>query len=362
MVMKKRFNKRSLLITGLVGFVALAYITCSIVFVFLRDQKGAMVLPDKQQAVSKLDHYLNQYQKLTESEDPKKALELLKREIKSDRYLAKNCHSVAHQIGKSALKMYGSFAAATPYQDAICNSGFVHGVIEATFKDSRDISRDLNEVCKDATQNLYTKWECFHGIGHGVMYYTNNNLPLSLQFCSSFKSDFERGNCANGVYMENFNSEQSLHPSTFVKNDDLFYPCFEPNSIDRDACFYYAPVRFLELNNHNYIEAMQWCSGAGSFAESCKSGVSGQAVKDYFDDLSAVEQLCSSVGKADQSNCIQSAVTMVVNMHGNTQDASAFCESLSSKDFKRTCSSQVLIEEEQFKSTEKKSSGVRFRF
>ena len=69
----------------------------------------------------------------------------------------------------------------------------------------------MKTMCDQYRSGSYMSWQCYHGIGHGLMFYTANDLPRSLKMCEGFDTDFSRSNCANGVFMENFNADQKLH-------------------------------------------------------------------------------------------------------------------------------------------------------
>ena len=65
--------------------------------------------------------------------NPKSALIYLRERIKTDNALLRSCHALVHEIGHESYEKYGDFAKAMAYQDEICNSGYLHGVIESHF-------------------------------------------------------------------------------------------------------------------------------------------------------------------------------------------------------------------------------------
>ncbi len=84
---------------------------------------------------------------------------------------------MVREIGHAAYEKYDDFGKAMKYQDELCSSGYVHGVIEERFAQSGDILTDMKTMCADYRAGGYLQWQCYHGIGHGVMYYTSNDLP-----------------------------------------------------------------------------------------------------------------------------------------------------------------------------------------
>ena len=70
---------------------------------------------------------------LVEQEGPRVALARMRALMKDDPVLLRSCHPFMHQIGRRAYARYGSFAEAVQYRDDLCNSGYLHGVIEGHF-------------------------------------------------------------------------------------------------------------------------------------------------------------------------------------------------------------------------------------
>jgi plastocyanin len=179
---------------------------------------------------------------LVREENPRAALGRLRAEIRTDDALSRSCHPLVHDVGHAAYEKYGDFGEAMKYQDEVCNSGYLHGIIESRFKESDDVFADMKTMCDPYPQGSYMSWQCYHGIGHGVMFYTANDLPRSLEMCDGFGSAFGRSNCANGVFMENFNADQKLHLSDYLKESDPFYPCGEQAERHKAICYLYAPT------------------------------------------------------------------------------------------------------------------------
>lgn len=87
------------------------------------------------------------YMTLARDEDPKAALDLLRDESETDDALSRSCHAIVHEIGHAAYMKYGDFSEAMKYQDEICNSGYIHGIIESRFAESDDVFTDMKTLC-----------------------------------------------------------------------------------------------------------------------------------------------------------------------------------------------------------------------
>lgn len=266
---------------------------------------------------------------LVSDQNPRVALTELRERIKTDNPLLRSCHALSHEIGRAAYEKYGDFAEAVNYQDEICNSGYLHGVIESYFSTNSDVFVEMKTVCNPYPPEKFQSWECYHGIGHGVMYYTANDLPRSLAMCDSLESDFAQATCANGVFMENFNTDQKLHPSAFLKSDDLFYPCAEQSMRHQGTCYLYAPTHYLSLHQNDYAGALAWCDGAGFFYRSvCVQGVGTQAMKEHINNPKFVEAVCMSDKSAGVASCIEGMIGLYVKHYGSPEPAKILCEQL----------------------------------
>lgn len=263
------------------------------------------------------------------NQDPQVALEALREEIKTNHALLRSCHALVHEIGQKSFEKYGDFAESLMYQDEICNSGYLHGVTEGYFSKSEDIFVAMETVCNQYKHGSFLSWECFHGIGHGLMYFTLNDLPNSLKMCDSYQDNFASSNCVNGVFMENFNTDKKLHPSKFLREDDLFYPCNGQEEKYKADCYLYAPTHYLSLNKNDYAGGLVWCENAEiPYRQVCVGGVGSQAIKENINNPKFVEKICMS-NKADQVEpCIFGMVGFYINHYGSLEPAEDLCKLL----------------------------------
>src|SRR5438046_782003 len=90
----------------------------------------------------------DQLTSIVEKKKPRAALSLLTQEAKKNNALAASCHILAHDIGHAAFKKYHNFGEAMLYQNEVCNSGYMHGVIESDFSQSKDLSAEMSTICR----------------------------------------------------------------------------------------------------------------------------------------------------------------------------------------------------------------------
>src|SRR5581483_6981523 len=116
-----------------------------------------------------------------------------------------SCHFPAHRAGHFAYQLYGQHAFESC--PAECQSGCYHGIMEEFFVEegTTDAVNKIQNLC-DVISNSFFKQQCVHGLGHGIMAWTDYNLPEALAICDSLKYSHEEDtadSCATGVFMEN---------------------------------------------------------------------------------------------------------------------------------------------------------------
>jgi hypothetical protein len=161
------------------------------------------------------------------------------------------------------------------------------------------------------------------------MFYTANDLPRSLEMCDRLGDDFAGSNCANGVFMENFNADQKLHLSEFLKEEDPFYPCMNQAERHKTDCYMYAPTYFLSLHENDYAGALEWCEGAeAGFEDACAYGVGTQTLKVHLNDPGFVESVCTGGAPEQREPCVEGMAALSVSHHGALEPARGLCARL----------------------------------
>ena len=142
--------------------------------------------------------------------------------------------------------------------------------------------------------------------------------------------------------MENFNTDQKLHPSKFLKESDPFYPCQEQVSRHKGDCYLYAPTYYLSsLHKNDYVGALKWCEGADFLYKStCAQGVGSQAIKENINTPKLVEEICMSNKSAQVDSCINGMVGLFINHYGSLEPARKLCEQLGVSN-RQTCYNSI---------------------
>lgn len=310
----------------------------AVVFVMLFfPQNAKKILPDSNNLAKsqKIQTKAYAYEKMSYAEveqnllavlqekNPKFALEDLKIAMNENAAIANRCHGLVHTIGRAAYEKYKIFDQALVFEDNTCGSGYIHGVIEARLAKATDVFSELQSLCKDNSGT------CYHGVGHGLMLYTSNNVPASLAYCDTIKHDQGRLFCSEGVFMENFNTDTALHPSDFLKPNDPFFPCGEQNAVYKGTCYFYAPDYYLNLHPKEFSSALKWCESAEEgFQLICLNGLGSRMMKRNITQPKEVEKVCNQVDPTRRTYCIDGMASYYLVHHYSLEKGKEMCGTL----------------------------------
>jgi hypothetical protein len=282
------------------------------------------------------------YAKILNDHNPRAALSILREQTAINPRVLRSCHALVHSLGHEAYEKYKDFGEAMSYQNELCNSGYIHGVIEKHFTAESDIGSAMTNVCDSYVRGSFVRWQCTHGIGHGLMYYSNNDLPNTLALCDTLPDSLDQSVCRNGVFMENFNTDHKVHASSYLRDDDSFFPCGEQTEKHKSDCYLYAPTHYLTRHKNEYTKALDWCRGAvEKFIETCAQGVGSQAMKENISTPDLVETACESDEELRES-CLRGMVELYAFHHGAIEPAEALCKILKGKN-QAPCRERVLL-------------------
>lgn len=270
-------------------------------------------------------------QEIVQDSDPGKAMEHLQEMMNLNPAVVRSCHGFVHVIGHAAMKKYGNFSDAMKYQNDICGSGYLHGIIEEKFAESADIVGDMQTICEPQKER-----SCYHGVGHGLMFFTDNDLPKSIELCENYETNEAKVGCAEGVFMENFNSNTLLHPTEYLNPENPFYPCGDQKDMYKAVCYFYAPAYYLTIHPNAYEEAMQWCLDAErGYEAACAKGVGSRVMKENIGNVELGEKTCNSQPDVTDP-CIDGMVSYYIVNFASVQKGAELCEMISEQN-KETC-------------------------
>jgi hypothetical protein len=246
-----------------------------------------------------------------------------------------SCHRIAHAIGAASLARYeGNVARTFAEGSSTCFSGYYHGVLERALVDvkTRDATRLGNvarALCDDPRvhSSRWMEYQCYHGLGHGLMITTGYGLPLSLDACERIATYLDRTSCKGGAFMENITSSYGF-TSQWLRDDDPVYPCNAVEADDKVTCYGMVTSRIIRVIGLDWERTAEICSEVESrFVSTCFRSlgrdISGQTHRDAGEivDLCAVTRAYGA-----EAHCIQAAAMDMTSNFTNGGEAAGLCE------------------------------------
>ena len=126
------------------------------------------------------------------------------------------CHMQAHHLGMFLYDYIGDLHVALSYVDQRCAGALYHGVVQrfimTNFEKADVVDIDIKGICPKNSDNPYSleRWECLHGIGHGLTESHNSDVLSAVQHCGDLEPGWEQISCSKGVFMENVLALKSI--------------------------------------------------------------------------------------------------------------------------------------------------------
>jgi len=256
------------------------------------------------------------------------------------------CHREGHELGMFLYHHTRDLQFSLSYLEPKCGGSVYHGAIEGYFMEQREADVnpaeiEVRRICPESNENYYAveRWECFHGLGHGLSVIYGKDVFSGLNRCDELDPGWERVNCYNGLFMQNtINYYRSRNGA--LDRDDLFYPC---NLIEEEAI----PSCYHRQTDHIYI--MRKSSLDNSFKECekivpeefvryCYFGLGRQIFYTYLVPSSDINQsidLCQTGQDKYHAYCVRGLTRTIVDQT-NIDEAFRFCGNIPEK-FKADC-------------------------
>jgi hypothetical protein len=181
-------------------------------------------------------------------------------------------HQVAHLVGEETAKQFGANRRAFSLCPQIFNYGCVHGFFIYVLGRIGTPSRAAAIVCKSESTGgpLVPAFNCYHGVGHGVMMARGYDLQASLQACNTLGSHMAADGCWQGVFMENVNAEMrnQARPGVFSRAHPL-EPCSSVEPRYRHECYVNQAGWLVYVAGDNLRKATRYCLKAQGYVSAC---------------------------------------------------------------------------------------------
>jgi cytochrome c553 len=230
---------------------------------------------------------------------PETALARLASTMRTNPQVNSGCHQIAHEIGHAAYVHYHDNAAqALANGSMTCWSGYYHGVIERAFGGvpRSKVAAIARSLCtgKEINRTSFLLYQCVHGLGHGLMIYSLNDLPYSLHVCDELATAWDQSSCTGGVFMQNFlPGPMQLAPTKWVSKKDLLYPCDKVEVRDKLYCYLMVTSRILPAVHYDFRRASAWCRRAETgWVKTCFQSLGRDASGFSVQNADRIVQLC----------------------------------------------------------------------
>jgi hypothetical protein len=122
-----------------------------------------------------------------------------------DGYIRRFGHDFAHVIGINAWKPGKDIGKTYSQCNELFQSGCYHGVIQAVFAYQGTDSASVAALCQSTPEinaSAWLRFQCVHGIGHGLVQTYAMNLPRALHGCDMLGNAWDSESCYGGAFME----------------------------------------------------------------------------------------------------------------------------------------------------------------
>jgi mono/diheme cytochrome c family protein len=265
---------------------------------------------------------------LAYAEGPKRALAVFAEKIETDPTV-RVCHRIAHAVGAGGLAHYeGDVGPAFADGSAVCWSGYYHGILERAFAgvSEEDLPAVSRRLCSSGQvrRSDFVAYQCVHGLGHGLMIFTNYDMPLSLETCDALTTPWDQTSCTGGVFMENLQTSYGTR-SKWLRDDDPLYPC--PTVAERHKLYCYLMVtsRILDVVGGDWQKTVNWCHKAEpSWVATCFQSLGRDASGRSLQDSAEIIRICA-LAKDMAGQCIYGAARDITSMDAGAQRSAGLC-------------------------------------
>lgn len=254
------------------------------------------------------------------------------------------CHETAHHLGMFLYSYIGSLNEALPYAKQECGGAVFHGIIQGFFSEqvAKHVSPedvDIAKVCPETDDNPYSidRWQCLHGIGHGLTVLYDYDVFNAVKRCEVFDPGWEQISCSKGLFMQNAVNYLETGYGKFDKNDILF-PCNQVESKYAPACYHYHTSYILKQKGGAIFKSFKECDKIipEELVEYCYHGM-GRQLSGHFNgvmDLALV--MCKGGQPVYHTDCLRGLVMTHVNRNTSPDQGFQFCKLLP-EEFKVDC-------------------------
>ncbi len=293
----------------------------------------------------KIPCYKQMFERLIQTEGTERALDTLQQLSATDPDVRHYSHPYTHHIGKFSFAHYKDAATAFLHCKDTFWSGCYHGVLEGYVSQFPDLQpKDIASVCggvQDPHRPVFMKFQCVHGLGHGLTMHFQHDLFKSLTYCDALPTMWDRESCYGGAFMENViwfqtqphagqdgHAEHAGHDGRAKLRDphDLHYPCDAVDTRYRRSCYMMQTSAMLTFNGYDFSQTFKECEKSpADLIETCVRSL-GRDVSGYtLTNAERVRTLCLLGPPHLIGQCFRGAVKDFGFTHASPQRSIALC-------------------------------------
>lgn len=276
-------------------------------------------------------------------------------------------HDYSHVVGINAWAPGKDLGAVYQQCTELFQSGCYHGVVQAYMAYEGTDSARVAAICQQTpgiSTNNWLRFQCVHGLGHGLLQTYTMNLPRALDGCDKLGNWFDTESCYGGAFMEFIvgGRGQSHHPHATVVKDtaamdhegmdhanmdhagmnqeekswpdfkvrkpgDLLYPCSELGDKYQRACYQMQAGLMVEQVGMNFDRVAAGCDTAPEAVRAtCYQGIGTYVSGLTTRDPARASKLCSEGSTRYMAWCFVGVVKNFVDVTANTDDGIAYCK------------------------------------
>lgn len=299
---------------------------------------------------------------------PEKSMEMLLKEAGGG--TIQDCHQQAHTIGRVSYRIYKASALLEVNYD--CHSGYLHGAMEEFLneKGTENIAQEIDEMCRNF-DNSFSKFECLHGSGHGILAVNNYDLQAAIVDCKKLNSTYAQNSCYGGVFMENIIAGQGFgedgHKTKWVSRDPQF-PCTEFLT-DNEVlyqCYQMQTSWMLTLFNYDFNRVAKECMNVpDQMIHVCFRSYGRDVAGNVLRDQDKIFEKCGFTKDTKYYNdCLEGAVWVILDFWGPnlSNQATDFCKLITNSEYRSKCFSNIALRLKELNLEEVKKEAICSQF
>ncbi len=205
--------------------------------------------------------------------------------------------------------------------------------------------KDIASVCggvHDPHRPTFMKFQCVHGLGHGLTMHFSHDLLTSLTYCDALPTGWDRESCYGGAFMENViwyqtgphpeeHDDHHAHgghasPAKLLDPNDPHYPCNAVGQPYQRSCYMMQTSAMLTFNGYDFAATFKECEKApADLVITCVRSL-GRDVSGYtLTNAERVRTLCLLGSPKMAGHCYYGAAKDFGFTHASPQRSIALC-------------------------------------